>query len=328
VRRPLLWPLTWAYRAVVKSRNYAFDHEPYRVFSLKRVVVSIGSLSAGGAGKTPVVAALAEMLLANGYTVDVLTRGYGRRSKVVEAVEVAGPASRFGDEALMLARSLPAVKVFVGADRLTAGELAERSGGRGKHHLHLLDDGFQHRRLRRSVDVVLLTREDLRDHLLPAGNLREPLENIVRADAVLLREDEAEELRPVVKWLCAVGTFVWVARRALSLPTESKKPFSFCGLARPKDFFAMLPAVSGKMAFRDHHVYKEADVTALLRRAKAAGGDGWITTAKDFVKLDETMLARLRTLGPVSVAELRVEFDSPALVLGQLEELIVKDLHG
>jgi tetraacyldisaccharide 4'-kinase len=328
VRRPLLWPLTWAYRAVVKSRNYAFDHEPYRVFSLKRAVVSVGSLSAGGAGKTPVVAALAELLLANGYTVDVLTRGYGRRSKVVERVELAGPASRFGDEALMLARTLPSIPVFVGVDRLTAGELAERSGGRGRHHLHLLDDGFQHRRLRRSVDVVLLTREDIRDHLLPAGNLREPLENLARADAVLLREDEAEELCPVVKRLCGAETFVWVARRVLSLQDTSKKPFAFCGLARPKDFFAMLRGVSGKMAFRDHHRYKDADITALLRRAKAAGAEGWVTTAKDFVKLNEAMLARLREVGPVTVAELRVEFDSSALVLEQLEQLIVKDLHG
>jgi len=323
-----LWPLTWAYGAVVKSRNYAFDHEPYRVFSLKRAVVSVGSLSAGGAGKTPVVAALAELLMANGYTVDVLTRGYGRRSKMVERVDMAGPASRFGDEALMLAQSLPKVPVFVGADRLTAGELAERSGGRGRHHLHLLDDGFQHRRLRRSVDVVLLTREDLRDHLLPAGNLREPLENLARAGAVLLRADEADDLRPVVERLCGASKFVWVARRVLCLKAESKKPFAFCGLARPRDFFAMLPAASGKMAFRDHHVYGDADVTALLRRAKAAAADGWVTTAKDFVKLDEAMLTRLREVGPVTVAKLRVEFDSPALVLEQMEQMIVKDLHG
>jgi tetraacyldisaccharide 4'-kinase len=322
-------PLVPAYRAVVKSKNYAFDHEPYRIVSLRNAVISIGSLSAGGAGKTPVVAALAQLLQQNGYTVDVLTRGYGRRSKAVERVDPAGAASRYGDEALMLARNM-GVPVYVGADRVDAGRLAEKEQT-GRHHLHLMDDGFQHRRLRRSVDVVLLTREDVRDALLPAGNLREPLENLERASVVVLREEEAEELKPFLATRCGAKK-IWLIRRVLDLPVAATRPFVFCGLARPKDFFAMLRAqdvnARGKKAFGDHHVYEDADLTMLLRRAKAADADGWVTTEKDAVKMTDAMRTRLQELGPLTVAGLRVEFESPELVLRELEAMIVRDLHG
>lgn len=329
MKRPLLLPLVPLYRAIVKSRNYAFDHEPYRTHSLKRATISVGSLSAGGAGKTPVVLALAALLTENGYTADILTRGYGRHSKAIEQVDPAGPVARFGDEPIMLARQT-GLPVYVGADRLAAGQLAEQRQP-GPHHLHLLDDGFQHRRLRRSVNLVLLTREDLRDTLLPAGNLREPLENLVRASVIVVREEEANDVLPFLATLPHKAA-IWTIRRELHLAEKTQRAFAFCGLARPENFFTMLArsgvSLAGTMHFRDHHAYTPQDLPALLRRARSVNAGGWVVTAKDRVKLDAPMLALLQQVGPVHVAELTVTFTDPGHTLRELEAMIVKDLHG
>jgi tetraacyldisaccharide 4'-kinase len=143
-----------------------------------------------------------EMLRAQGLVVDVLSRGYGRSGKGVERVEVAGSASRFGDEPMLMARRL-GVPVWVGSDRYSAGLAADEAD------VHVLDDGFQHRKLARDLDVVLLTAQDVQDRLIPAGDLREPLSALGRADVVVLREEEAGALRSLVP----AGKAVWGVRR-------------------------------------------------------------------------------------------------------------------
>ena len=314
-----------------------FAGEPKR---LRWPVVSVGSLSTGGAGKTPVVSALAELLERHGVAVDVLSRGYGRGSGAVERVDPEGTAARFGDEPLVLART--GLQVWVGADRYAAGVLAELEeptsqervvghpapsypsqvregwGTRSlavEQRVHLLDDGFQHRRLARSLDVVLLTREDVADWLLPTGNLREPLGRLRGAGAVVLREEEAPELRDAVARL-APGVPVWVVRRLLSLSVEAERLVAFCGIARPESFFAMLPVPPvAKLAFPDHHVYTERDVDRLLRIARQAKGEGFVTTEKDAVKLTASMRGRF---GKVCVAGLRVVILDEAAVMDQI----------
>jgi tetraacyldisaccharide 4'-kinase len=206
-----------------------------RARRLKWPVVSVGSLSAGGAGKTPVVIALAEMLKGRGWEVDVLSRGYGRGGIGAERVIPAagGAARQFGDEPVMIARRT-GVQVWVGEDRYGVGVVAEAVGARvgtagspaalrnegeaGSFDrlrtgssaspqddnfkvVHLLDDGFQHRGLARAVDVVVVTEEDLEDALLPAGNRREPLRALRRADVVVVREEERERVEARVRGL-------------------------------------------------------------------------------------------------------------------------------
>ena len=285
-------------------------------------VVSVGSIAAGGAGKTPVVMMLAEMLARHGVEVDVLSRGYGRGSGVVEEVDAEGLAGRFGDEPVEMARA--GLRVFVGAERFAAGLLAESSvqaqpmsqtrdmghpalwrGGR----VHLLDDGFQHRRLGRALDVVLLTLEDVQDWLLPAGNLREPLSSLRRADVVVVREEEADALAGVVARHSGAET--WVVRRELRLPAGMpKKPIAFCGIARPDGFFAMLREAGceglGEVAFADHHAYGREDFARLRAAGVDVGADGFVTTAKDAVKIAAADRAMLAQVGPLVVAELRV----------------------
>jgi tetraacyldisaccharide 4'-kinase len=319
-RRPWLLPLVPVYAAALGLKQRLFERGPAR--RLVHPVASVGSLSAGGAGKTPVVQALVELLRRRGFAVDVLSRGYGRGATEVERVDPAGSALRFGDEPLLLARETGA-RVYVGADRYAAGLLAEKEAPVGRL-VHLLDDGFQHRRLARAIDIVLLTQRDVEDHLLPAGNLREPLRWLRRADFVVLREEEAAALRPVVARLAGDRVGVWVIRRELGFSEASlpSRPIAFCGIARPESFFGMLEAAGcapvATEAFGDHHAYRERDLDRLLACARRNGADGFVTTEKDAVKLSEAMLLRLEEIGPVRVAKLTVAFQDEESVFSQI----------
>ena len=313
-----LVPLYWV-GLLVKNRLY--DRGWLRVRHLQNPVISVGSLSTGGAGKTPLVLALAELLGRHGAEADVLTRGYGRGSGVAEQVDVAGSSLRFGDEPLEMARA--GLPVFVGAERFAAGVLAERAN---TSRVHLLDDGFQHRRLRRALNVVLLTRVDAEDRLLPAGNLREPLRSLPRADVVVLREEEAEELAGLVP----NGLAVWRVRRELIVPVERPmRPVAFCGIARPEGFFSMLEGVgcesAGEIAFADHHQYQDSDFERLAQAARRAGADGFVTTAKDAVKISTEAMQTLEAVGRVWVARLKVIFLEEDAVWARLSKEIPGD---
>ncbi len=319
--RPWLLGLNPLYRLGVEVKNHLYATRRLRVHTLAHPVVSVGSLSAGGAGKTPAVRALADLLLRNGYAVDVLSRGYGRTSQVVARVDPEGSPEEFGDEPLELARA--GLSVFVGADRYEAGLLGEQfSGSAGKRTLvHLLDDGFQHRRLHRDYDIVLVTLADLHDRLLPAGDLREPLRSLRRAEAVVLREEEAGEVYAVTSRLTHARH--WTLRRTLRLPQDTPtRPLAFAGIARPQGFFDAL-TLAGRLAFPDHHPYVLADCDRIVAAARQAGANGLITTAKDAVKLTPAHRARLAAGGPLAVAALDATFlDENEQVLRQLRKAL------
>ncbi len=164
-------PLSAIYGGVVGARNALYDRGWLHARALEGPVISVGNVSAGGSGKTPFVILLGELLQARGIRFDVLSRGYGRKSRGVLLVDPAGLPRDFGDEPLLIARRLRA-PVIVGEDRYAAGRFAESRFGA---QIHLLDDGFQHRGLARDFDIVLVTPEDARDRLLPGGRLRESL---------------------------------------------------------------------------------------------------------------------------------------------------------
>ncbi len=253
--RRLLLSLVPLYRLALAFRELRFRVAPAR--RLRSPVVSIGNLSTGGAGKTPLAIALAQALSARGLRVDVLSRGYGRRSKLAVRVHPDGSAEEFGDEPLLIARET-GVPVYVAPRRYDAGVLAEAEalagGGQG---IHLLDDGFQHRQLARDVDILLLNQNDWQDGLLPAGNLREPLEAIRRADvlAIPANEPELEAALHVWGWTGAV----WLLHRTMEIPAVRGPVAAFCGIARPEQFFAGLEAASLKIVlklpFPDHFTY-------------------------------------------------------------------------
>ena len=190
--RKLLLPLVPIYRLALLLREWRLGTRLEPVRRLRWPVVSIGNLSTGGAGKTPLTIALAKALERRGLRVDVLSRGYGRRSQRAARVDPDGTAEEFGDEPLLIARET-GVPVYVAGQRFMAGLLteAERSAD-FRFGLHLLDDGFQHRQLARDVDILLLNSQDWQDGLLPAGNLREPLQALRRAGVIAIPAEEPE----------------------------------------------------------------------------------------------------------------------------------------
>ena len=325
---PLLAPFSLVYGSLVRARNARFDRAAAQ--RLRWPVVSIGNLSVGGTGKTPLVICLAQMLERAGLHPDVLSRGYGRSSKETERVDSAGDMDRFGDEPLLIARAAR-VPVYVGASRYEAGLLAEAELGGDGRRVHLLDDGFQHRQLARDVDMVVVHRSDLRERLLPAGRLREPLSSLQRAGVIVLRQEDAE-LESALRVYAAKDCCFWRVRRSVCISGDIRRALAFCAIARPAEFFASLAAagveVVERMSFRDHHRYSAADIDRLAELGRRHRCDAFVTTAKDEVKLDATMHQRLNAVAPLRIASLVVEMEDEGEVLAHLSSKIVISGNG
>ena len=340
-RRRWAWPLVPLYTAAQHAEARLRSLRMLRGRRLSWPVISVGSLSAGGAGKTPVVLALAKLLGERGWSPNILSRGYARAGGGVALVDLklADAARQFGDEPVLLAQRAGA-PVWVGSNRYTAGAAAEQEvrdveqhrlwPGTPGRHVHLLDDGFQHRALARDFDLVLVTREDLTDELLPAGNRREPVEALRRADALVLREDEADDLSGPLRKLAGDGTPHWTLRRTLRFPEElgvfsaGLRPLAFCAIARPENFVAMLKAagcgVIDAVTFRDHARYGDHELSEIIRFARELKASGLLTTEKDAVKLDPAARQRLeQAIGPLVVVELEAEFVYSSPVVRALE---------
>jgi tetraacyldisaccharide 4'-kinase len=315
-------PLSTIYGGIVEARNALYDHGLLRVRRLQGKVVSVGNLSAGGSGKTPFVMLLGDLLKARGIRFDVLSRGYGRRSRGVLLVDPAGLPQEFGDEPLLIARKLQ-VPVIVGEDRYEAGRFAEAKFG---PQLHLLDDGFQHRALARDFDIVLVTPQDASDRLLPAGRLREGLSSLRRADVVVLASGASAESFPVEE------KAVWRARRGIVLPVTPnsipQRPVVFCGIARPQNFVLQLRAANiepvAEAFYRDHHAYAERDVRELLDLKQRSEAGGFVTTEKDAVNLGPY----LSTLAPLAVVPVKMELADAANALDTMLYKIEERKHG
>ncbi len=351
-RRPWAWPLVPAYGAALAVQDAARAAGLVPQRRLGWPVISIGSVSAGGAGKTPVAIALARLLRERGWTVDVLSRGYRRGGGGVERVDPSAvdAAHRFGDEPVLIAERT-GVPVWVGADRYVAGTAAERQAaltvnprtavrGNGDAEddggqdtpvrAHLLDDGLQHRGLARDFELVLATAEDLKDTLLPAGNLREPLSALRRADALAVREDELEDVSERLRTICGTEVPLWTVRRSLRFPAPlgvfgaGLRPLAFCALARPENFAAMLGkagcGVVDTVIYPDHHRYEDRDIQTILRMAKSLHASGLVTTEKDAVKLSPGMRAHIEAeLGSLMVVQLDAHFVYESPVVRALE---------
>jgi tetraacyldisaccharide 4'-kinase len=304
-------PLTELYGAVTSLRNTLFDRGVLSSRRLEQPVVSVGNLSVGGSGKTPFVIALGELLKARDIRFDVLSRGYGRKTRGVLVVESDGKASDFGDEPLLIARRL-GVPVIVGESRYEAGRVAER---KFQSQLHILDDGFQHRSLARDFDIVLMTERDLRDRLLPSGRMREPLSSLARADAIVLPRGLPLESRMLARKL------FWRIERELLLTNPPSRPVVFCGIARPEQFFTQVRAAgitpAAEIIFRDHHAYDLDDIQALIRASRDSQADGFLTTEKDAINLGaiQQLGPNQHGLDPLAVAQLKLMIDHPTDVV-------------
>jgi tetraacyldisaccharide 4'-kinase len=292
------------YAKVADLRNLMYDRGTLKSYDLEARTISVGNFTAGGTGKTPLVGYIAELLAENGEKVCVLTRGYGRRNEndrvlVSDGTAVLADVENGGDEPVELAQQLLGKAIIVAdADRVAAARWAKEEF---EITFFVLDDGFQHRRARRGLDIVCIDAMD------PFGNrtlLRESVSGLGRANAVVItRADALEDVGELSAQLRQYNPQapIFTARtRIVSLRPisdgersikEPTKSFSFCAVGNPKAFFETLRRdgieVTGTRAFRDHHRYTQADINDLEKAAAASGADALLTTGKDAVKLQE-----------------------------------------
>jgi tetraacyldisaccharide 4'-kinase len=279
--RILLWPLSQIYGAGARFRIFLYEKGVLKRKRLKAAVVSVGNLTVGGTGKTPMVLHLAEKFLADGKRVGILSRGYRGSAGTSDEVELM--KNRLGE----------AVRFGVGPNRYKEGSKIEKES---PVDIFLLDDGFQHVQLARDADIVMVdgSKRLEKDWLLPAGTLREPFSACSRADILVLSR-ATEAFRPTNAYQDAVfyaqtklmGIRNLGAREALLDVRQlaSHTFLAFCGLGHPQAFFRDLRRwnleVSGTMIFRDHHHYGQEDVWQLVAAARGARATALVTTEKD-----------------------------------------------
>ena len=319
--------LSWIYSRGIALRNYLYDKGIFDVHDLGVRTISVGNITVGGTGKTPLVAHVAIKMAAEGEKVCILTRGYGREDEnkrvlVSDGESVLVDAATGGDEPVELATKLLGKAIVIAdADRVGAAEWARRKFG---ITAFVLDDGFQHRKVKRDVDIVCIDATDPfgGDKMLPAGRLREPVQNLARADVVVItRVEQAtdiSDLRSQISDRAPDAVVIECRTHLLGLeplgdkqqPSNAKILFAFCALGNPDNFFGLLRQsgvnVTDVRRFRDHHQYTKADIDELEGAAREAGANALVTTAKDAVKLADEQFSF-----PCYIAEIEIELDHP-----------------
>ena len=307
----ILKGLALIYGAVVKTRNTLYDAGILKSYRAPLLVVSVGNIEAGGTGKTPFTMALANELFQRGRKVAIVTRGYKGRLDGPIIVTPRHRNDEVGDEALLMARLMKA-PVIKSPDRLRGALFAYVHLGA---EIIILDDGFQHRRLHRDLDIVLVGTDITRERLLPAGRLREPASCLSRADIIIaMKGANHEALKAVLKPLVLVDSKGNTS--ALRL-LEGKRILAFCAIGRPDHFFTMLEqlgAVVERLAYQDHHCYTAPDAKEILDRA--SGADLILTTEKDLVKIDTAWF----TAESDKLYAVRVGIEMPGLA-GLIDEI-------
>ncbi|MFP4225640.1 MAG: tetraacyldisaccharide 4'-kinase [Desulfobacterales bacterium] len=319
-----LWLLSGIYGGMIRVRNKGYDNGPLRQHRLPRPVISVGNLTVGGSGKTPMTLYLTEILVQAGYSPAVISRGYKGKSEKTGGVVsdgrniLLGPVDA-GDEPFMMANQLAHVPFLVGADRYAMGKTAI---ARFSPDVIILDDAFQHRRLHRNMDLVLVDAAVGfgNGYLLPRGILREPRAALARADAVVLTravrpvprlEAEISQIAPRIPVFRSVNQpYVYGIVKAgrdltgnMYHPDEpadfrflgSARILGFSGIARSTEFQRMIAGMAGSLVdfleFPDHYYYAESDWHWIVRRAADLSVDYLFTTQKDYARLQRGLQA-------------------------------------
>ena len=317
--RLLLWPASVVYGDLARLRARLYAQGTLKTKRLSTPVISVGNLTVGGTGKTPMVIFLAERFLAQGKRVGILTRGYRGFDGTSDEIE------------LMKSRLQDRVMFGVGPDRYVEGRKLQEKGV----DLFLLDDGFQHLPLFRDVNILLMDASQPlgRERLLPAGNLREPLSAMDRADMLIITRLEASPATlSTIEKLQDYPVFSAVTRllgfrrlgagiQLLSAQEIGDGPFyAFCGIGNPKAFFQDLKtwniAVSQSSEFPDHHRYDQRDTNELEQVARTSGVKAFITTEKDAHNLSGISFSEF----PVFIAVIEMELPQQDAFFGFIRE--------
>jgi tetraacyldisaccharide 4'-kinase len=301
--RKILFPLAILYGWITQLRNFLYDKGILKSYAFDIPVIAVGNLSVGGTGKTPQIEYLIR-LLSKEYSVATLSRGYKRESKGFLLANELSLAASLGDEPYQMHLKFPDVQVAVDADRKNGIEqlLTQKI----KPQIIVLDDAFQHRRVRAGFYILLTTFDELYvdDYMLPTGNLRESSSGARRADIIIvtkcpatISEADRKKVKDKLKtnaplFFSTISYDDSVYSLASSLKVDELRSMSkllVAGIAKPKPFFAYLQNDSDEiMVFPDHHQFTESDVASMV---KSAGNNPIITTEKDFVRLREHSLS-------------------------------------
>lgn len=327
----VLAPLGWIYGRIMQLRNAMYDRGILRSYNIGAKTISVGNITTGGTGKTPLVAYIATLLAENGEKVCVLSRGYGRQNEnervlVSDGETVLVDAAAGGDEPVELARKLLGKAIVVAdPDRVAAARWGKDEFG---ITAFVLDDAFQHRRAKRDLDIVCVdaTNPFGNERTLPSGRLRQPIEGLKRTDIVVItRSDLSNSVEAISKKVKNVNPNASIFKCSFQiekfhqLDRPSKRTeiesadnvFAFCALGNPNSFYETLRRsgvdLAGTLDFRDHNIYNNENVSAIEKAARNAGGSVLITTEKDAVKLE-----RLEFSMPCFVAEIEVVIEDPA----------------
>lgn len=319
--RVVLWPLSVLYAGIVRLRAWLYERGILQAKHLRVPVISVGNLTLGGTGKTPMVIWLAERFLAQGKRVGILSRGYRGTDGTSDEIE------------LMKSRLVDRVKFGVGPDRYTQAIRIEQTG----IDVLLLDDGFQHLQLARDVNILLMdsSRPLAKEWLLPAGRLREPVSAMSRADLLVFTRTETNPGTDV-----AIGKLqdypVFAAQTRLLgfrklgagmevLPASAIEPgpfYVFCGIGNPGAFVVDLEhwgiSIAGKQAFADHHFYSQTEATELQEAASQAAARGFVTTEKDAHNLRNAQFADF----PVYIAIIDFVLPQEGALLSAIQQRI------
>ncbi len=314
--------LSLIYAKIADVRNTLYEKGFFKSFDLGARTISVGNITTGGTGKTPLVILVSQILAARGKRVCILTRGYGRKNPknrivVSNGKKILSDARTGGDEPVEMAKKLLGKAIVVAdANRVAAAKWAKAEFG---VTTFILDDGFQHRRANRDLDIVCIdaTNPFGGGKMLPSGRLREPLANLGRANIIVItRSDLASNIDEIKSQIaeyapaCPIFTTstklsgMTLLDKFLAVPEDESelaqssfahqtlanaKAFAFCALGSPESFFRQLRKdnfeVAGTHAFTDHHFYRQKDIKIVVQKAKDSGAEYLLTTAKDAVKL-------------------------------------------
>jgi tetraacyldisaccharide 4'-kinase len=319
---PVLTALSWAYGAVIGMRQALYTLHVLQRKRLHCAVISVGNITLGGTGKTPTVINIAGLLGEKQRHPVVVSRGYGRKNEsemllVSDGRSMLVDSQTGGDEPVLIGTKLPGVPVVVGSNRFQA---AQDALNRFPLDVVLLDDGFQHIQLKRTLDIVLIDAGDPfgNGKLFPAGILREPLTALKRAHAVVIAKtgitEDAARLKEIIsaKTRARIFTSRLIPLDVVDCSSGASSPLSslqgasviaLSGIARPASFTSLLKSLGARVVseciYRDHYVFTHADLEDVRKKAIAAKADMIITTEKDAV--------RLSSLNPEGIHALRVE---------------------
>lgn len=327
--RFLLIPFSWIYGAVIALRNYGFDTGIFRVRRVEAPVISVGNITVGGTGKTPLVEFIVGHYLSRGVQPAVVSRGYRRTSSgtvvVSDGVSVLVDAAVAGDEPYQIARKFRKAIVVVDEKRFRGANVAvERNGA----EVVILDDGFQHRWLHRDCDLVIVNGDEpeAERSLLPAGRRRESESSLKRANAVLytgrIVGEKDHPSRPHL-WPESVRSFgisfhvetyieALNGERHPATMLDGKKCVAFCGIGNPERFRQTLQGLGVRIAefisFPDHHKFREAELKRIGEHARIRQADCLITTEKDLARIGQQGLQFIGSDLPFYAAVLTVRF--------------------